>query len=78
MPAAVGVPEITPTGLIVRPVGSPVAVNAMGAVPVAVQAKLYGTPTVPADAGAALVIVGATAGGGVGVQVTRILAKLAP
>ena len=37
VPAVVGVPEMTPLVLIVNPVGRPVAVNPMGAVPVAVH-----------------------------------------
>ena len=70
VPAAVGVPEMTPCELIVSPVGRPGAVNVIGAVPVAVQVKLYGTPTVPVAGGAALVIVGATAAARSGVQTT--------
>ena len=37
VPAVVGVPEMTPLVLIVRPVGRPAAVNPIGDVPVAVH-----------------------------------------
>ena len=60
VPAVVGAPAIVPALLIVTPPGKPAAVNVIGAVPVAVTAKLYATPTVPVAGGAALVIVGAT------------------
>ena len=60
VPAVVGVPAMTPALLIVTPPGKPVAVNVIGAVPVAVTVRLYATPTVPVAGGAALVIVGAT------------------
>jgi len=60
VPAVVGVPEITPLVLIDNPVGRPEALNVIGAVPVAVHVKLYGTPTMPVPIGVALVIVGAT------------------
>jgi hypothetical protein len=63
VPAAVGVPEITPAVLIANPVGRPVAVKVIGAVPVAVTVKLYAVPTVPVAVGAALVMVGATGAG---------------
>jgi hypothetical protein len=49
LPAAVGVPEITPPVLIVRPVGKPVAVQLYGVVPpVAVTVvDAYATETCP-------------------------------
>ena len=60
VPAAVGVPEITPALLIASPAGKPDSVKVIGAVPAAVTIKLYAVPTVPVAGGGALVIVGAT------------------
>ena len=52
-PAVVGVPEITPAALMVRPAGSPIALNVYGAVPpVAPGATLTDVIAVPTvDAG---------------------------
>ena len=78
VPAVVGVPEICPLVLMVKPVGRPVAVNRGVGDPVATQVWLNETPTVPVVGMAPLVKVGAISTGAAGTHVTFILEKLAP
>lgn len=61
VPAAVGVPEMTPvTEFMLKPAGNPVADQVAEGVPVETQPKLYAVPTT-AFASAVVVIVGAIA-----------------
>ncbi len=60
VPAAVGVPLITPAVLIVRPAGRPVAVQVYGDVPpLAASVALYDVPTAPGDNDAVVTVTGA-------------------
>jgi hypothetical protein len=77
VPAAVGVPEITPAALIATPVGRPDAVNVGAGVPVAVTVWLYAVSTVPVAGGGPLVMIGGTVATA-GVQMTLMFEKLAP
>ena len=61
-PGAVGVPVIVPAADMLRPAGSPVALNVSGAVPpVAAKLAVYAVPTVPLGALAVGIARGAAA-----------------
>ena len=60
VPHAVGVPEITPAAVIVKPVGRPVTAKVGDGLPLATDAWLYGVPTLPVAGGMLLVNSGAS------------------
>jgi hypothetical protein len=78
VPAVVGVPEITPAELIVRPGGRPDAVKVGGGVPVAMTVNPYAVPTVPVEAGGGLVIDGATGAGRIAIEKACVASGATP